>query len=111
MIYHIMHKDTPVADVYLSDDRKEISIKKLIMDGIKQPFRANVFNKRIFYEFLENRCYENCRANLSEILAAHGLKNNNPYEWVKISHGVTYEDFWWIKFDGEDISWEEVRIR
>ena len=60
---------------------------------------------------LKDRCYEDSRGNLSEILEYFGLENNNPYKWCEITHGVTWEDFFGIKYDNEDISWEEVRIR
>jgi len=37
------------------------------------------------------------------------MKSNDPWEWNRKTHGVTWEDFFWIKFDGESISWEDVR--
>ena len=66
--------------------------------------------KRV-YDFLKSRCYEDERADLKEILDQAGLKSNNPWKWARITHGVTYEDFFWIKFDGEILTWEEVKIR
>ena len=46
-----------------------------------------------------------------KILAAHGLTENNPYEWCRKTHGVMYNDFWWIKFPGETIKWDDVKVR
>ena len=40
-----------------------------------------------------------------------GLSENNPWKWCRISHGVTYEDFFWIRFEDEDIQWKDVRVR
>ena len=109
--YHIMHKNTPVADVFLSSDHKYIKIDKLVPDGPFQPFGGNKLDLERFYRFIKGRCYEDCRADLPEILASVGLESNDPYKWIRISHGVTWEDFFWVKFDDENIKWEDVKIR
>ena len=90
MIYHIMHKDIPVADVYTNEH--------------------HIFTER-FYMFMKDRCYEDGRADLPQILAAAGMTENDPYEWCKRTHGVTYDDFFWIKYDGEEIAWKDVKLR
>ncbi len=110
-IYHIMHRDTPVADVYLSSDHKTIRLKKLVPDGIKQPFSGDIFNLERFYRFLKDRCYEDGRADLKEILAQANMSTNNPWEWVIVSHGVTWEDYFWVKINDEQVTWKEVRVR
>ena len=111
MIYHIMWRDEPVADVDLSDDHKEIRLTKIMPPGLKQPFSGGEFNIRRFYNFLKDRCYEDGRADLQEILAQAGMTENNPYQWVRLTHGVTWDDFFWIKVDDEQISFDDVRMR
>ena len=116
MVYHIMFRNTPVADV-IREKYFVASIHKYVKDGPCQPFwgdmeklsRQALTNR--FYMFLKDRCYEDGRADLPVILEQAGLTSNNPYEFVRLSHGVTYEDFFWIKFDDEDIRWEDVRVR
>ena len=110
-VYHIMLMNILVADVYVDSNNRVIDIKKYVDDGPNQPFSGKNKSTERFFAFLEDRCYENGRKDLPKILASVGLKSNNPYEWVKITHGVTYEDFFWIKFDGEDINWEDVKVR
>ena len=114
--YHIMHRDTPVADV-ITENNMVISIIKYVKDSPMQPFcgitkasSRQAMTKR-FYGFLESRCYENNRADLPYILKQAGLTSNNPYEWIHVCHGVTWEDFFWVRFDDEDIHWDDVRIR
>ncbi len=116
MIYHIMFKDTLVADVITNQNHMVQSIQTYVENGPTQPF-WNVQNDSPakltsrFYAFLKDRCYEDNRANLQDILHSVGLETNNPYEWIKISHGVTYEDFFWIRFEGESITWNDVKVR
>lgn len=63
------------------------------------------------YDFLESRCMPKRRQCLPEYLQVCGLSEYNPYEIIKVTHGVMWEDFLWIKFPGEDITWEDVRVR
>jgi len=111
MFFTVMHQDEPVAEVFVSDDKKTVHIKKLIPDSIKQPFSGNKLNLERVYNFLKSRCYEDGRADLPEILSQAGLQSNNAWKWVRITHGVTYEDMFWIKYPDENINWEDVRVR
>ncbi|MBR5970089.1 MAG: helix-turn-helix transcriptional regulator [Lachnospiraceae bacterium] len=110
-VYHVMHLDDVVADVTLSRDKKQIRFEKYEPDGIRQPFSGSNLTLERFYRFLKSRCYEDGRADLDLILKKARLSDNNPYHWVALTHGVTYDDFFWIKTDHETVTWDEVRIR
>lgn len=111
MVYHVMHMNTPVADVYTNEHNIFQRINRLVPDGPTQPFWEGPMSTQRFYEFMKGRCYEDGRGDLGRILAAAGMTENNPYEWCRRTHGVTWEDFFWIRYEGEDITWEDVRIR
>ena len=111
MMYHIMWKNKNIADVDLNLDKKHIHMKKYDTGTRIQFFPGDSITIYQFYAFLKSRCYEDDRADLKDILKQAEMESNNPYEWVKLTHGVTWEDYMWIKFDNEDITWEEVRIR
>ncbi len=111
MIYHVYNADTPVADVYTDNGNEVTKIDKLVPDGIMQPFSGDDASTLRFYNFLKSRCYEDGRADLPEILEVMGLSWNSPYDFCRKTHGVTWEDFFWIRYDGEDITWEDVRVR
>ena len=107
--FTVMHRNDPVARVEVSDSHKAAQIEKYIPDSITQPFSGNDLSINRIYQFLKNRCYEDGRQGLNEILSQAGLTENDPWKWNQITHGVTWEDDLWIKFDGEDIRWENVR--
>lgn len=109
--FTVMHQNEQVARVQVSDDHRTVRVDKLVPDSIIQPFGGNDLSINRIYNFLKSRCYEDGRADLQEILCQAGLKDNNPWEWNRITHGVTWEDYLWIKFEGEEISWENVRWR
>ena len=109
--YHVMFMDTPVADVLLRNDRKEIRFIKWLPDGPFQPFSGEKLDLERFYTFLKSRCYEDGRADLPSILRKAHFRNNNPYDWVRLTHGAVYDDFFWIRINDEECSYEEVRLR
>lgn len=106
--FDIMLKDDVIAKIRFVDHR--LSIQKCA-NGIFQIFNEKNENIDTVYRFLESRCYEDGRADLSEILGKAGLSTNNPWEWCKITHGVTWEDYYWIRFPGENIKWKDVGLR
>ena len=112
MIYDfsVYFKDELVSDVHIDTEKNETSIKRYVL-GPKQPFMCDRQDIYYIYDFLESRCFENGRPDLPKILAAHGLTENNPYEWCRKTHGVMYNDFWWIKFPVETIKWDDVKVR
>lgn len=109
--FTVMHRDTPVADVSVADDHKNVKIDKLVPDSIIQPFGGSDLSVHRVYAFLKSRCYDDYRADLKEILEQAHLTDNNPWKWNKITHGVTWEDELWIRFEHENLKWEDVRWR
>lgn len=107
--FTVFYKDFRVAEVHFQGKRP--TILKFVPDSCMQPFGGSRTDILRIYEFLKSRCYEDGRADLPGILRQAGLKENNPWEWVRLTHGVTWEDFFWIRFPGEKITWEDVRIR
>ncbi|MCM1263663.1 MAG: hypothetical protein NC313_13195 [Butyrivibrio sp.] len=110
-MYHffVMHRNSQVAEVQVSDDHKAVKIRKIIADSIIQPFSGKDMSINRVYSFLKSRCYEDGYAGLKEVLEKAGLKDNNPWDWNRISHGVMWQDDIWIRFIGENINWEDVR--
>ena len=51
------------------------------------------------------------RADIGEKLTNLGLKEYNPYEIVKRTHGVSYNDFIWFRFPGEKLTSKDVLVR
>ena len=112
MIYDfsVYDKDDLLADVHMDTYRNESSIKRYVLDA-RQPFMALREDIPYIYDFLESRCFENSRPDLPKILAAHGMKENNPFEWCRKGHGVMYNDYLWLKFPGENLTWKDVKVR
>lgn len=55
-----------------------------------------------------SRCFEEARPDKYELLNRLGLTEYNPWEIVKVTHGRLWDDYLWIKFEGEDLTWKDV---
>ena len=109
MIYDfsVYFKDECIADVHIDTEKNETSIKRYIL-GPKQPFMCERQDIHYIYGFLESRCFDNGWPDTPPILKAN---ETNPYEWCRKTHGIMYNDFWWIRFPDENITWNDVKVR
>ncbi len=113
--FSVLWKNEVVADVSIAEAKDGLKtlrfIKRYSEDVGKQPFGGKRLNLERVYEFLENRWFESGRPDLAQQLEYLGLSEYNPWEIVKRTHGVMFEDFIWIRFEGETLVWEDVKIR
>lgn len=107
--YTVMHKNTPVLKLLYQGNRL-LDSTVLTDNRFILPIVGDIDEIRV-YNFMKSRCYEDNRDDLVEILSQAKMTENNPWEWIVLTHGVTYEDFWWIKINEEDITWEQVQVR
>ena len=64
--------------------------------------------KDISYDNLENYSFE---VFWKDELRALGLTEYKPLDIVRKTHGVSYNDFLWFRFPGENISSKDVLVR
>ena len=55
------------------------------------------------------RCPDKGMADLKWILANYGLSEYNPIDIVRWTHGVTDRDKLWVRFEGEPVTWDDVK--
>lgn len=70
-------------------------------------------NKVVTYEMVQSllnwRCFSKDRADCKELLESMGLKTYNNIAILKKTHGVMVDDFYWIRFEGENLTFKDVR--
>jgi len=111
MEFTIMEKNDEMAEVAIRDGK--LLTFKLLPASKKHPFFASedIVTYATIFSWLEDRCVPPERPNIKELLASIGLDEYNVFEIVKRTHGVIYDDFEWMRFKGESIVWEDVKIR
>lgn len=108
----IMNKNNPILDVKY--DLTTAESKWLGEKHIKIPrgmFPENITVKSIS-AFCESRQPPRTRVDIDRILREkYDMREYLPIQMCKKSHGITMADFLWMKFDDEDIRYEDVRVR
>lgn len=110
-VFFIIHyKDEDCATVF-RDEAMHYSCECHMDDPMKTPFAGGEVDGRRIEAFLKSRCPDPHRGDLEELLEIYGLDSLDPVEWCRKTHGVTHDDFFWIQFPREDLSWENVKVR
>lgn len=107
--FEVYWKNVLTAKVSVRKDR--VQVKRLVFHPIRQLFSADRISRNHLNEVLRLRCFEENRADAAEKLRALGLSHYNPLEIVRKTHGVSYNDYIWIRFPGEKLTAKEVLVR
>ena len=107
--FEVYWKDILTAKVSVHRDR--VQVNRLVRHPIRQLFSADRISRNHLNEVLRLRCFEENRADATERLHALGLTHYNPLEIVRRTHGVSYNDYIWIRFPGEKLTAKDVLVR
>ncbi len=107
--FEVYWKDEITARVYVSG--KDVTVSRFTDNPGKQLFANKKMTRYQLGKILELRCWEKGRLDIGEILANLGLKEYNPYEIVRKTHGVSYNDYIWFRFPGEKLTSKDVLVR
>ena len=107
--FEVFWKNELSARVSVYNSRVHVS--RYIFHPVRQIFSSDNISRNQLNEVLKLRCFEEGRADIHSKLIALGLMEYNPLEIVKRTHGVSYNDYIWIRFPGENITAEDVLVR
>ena len=108
----IMWKDIPQVEILMTTPRPTAT--KLVAEP-KIIIPEKIYNGEITYqildEFLCRRLPDKTRDDMPDILKRYGLRSFNPYTMCRMSHGRNVTDFVWLKFDDEEVTFNDIRLR
>lgn len=107
--FEVFWKNELTARVCVDNDK--VIISRFCVHPVKQIFAKDILSRYQLNQILGLRCIEKERADINDKLSALGLKEYNVYNIVKKTHGVSYNDYIWLKFPDEDITAEDVLVR
>lgn len=108
----IMNREQPILDVRWTE--KTATSEWLGPHHIKIPlglYPENITFKDIM-AFCESRQPPRTRIGIDELLhKKYNLPFYLPLQMCQKSRGITMADYLWMKFDGDDITYEDIKIR
>ena len=107
--FEVYWKDEITARVYVKGDA--VTVSRFTDNPAKQLFAEKKMTRYQLGKIFELRCWERGRADIQDILKYRDLTEYNPYEIVRKTHGVSYNDHIWFRFPGESITSRDVLVR
>ena len=107
--FEVYWKDEITASVRTKG--AQVSVARFVKHPLRQLFPADRITRYQLNSVLEQRCFERGREDILQILQRLGLQEYDPYQIVKRTHGVSYNDFLWFRFPGENLTAKDVLVR
>lgn len=114
--FTIMQRDEPLMHIHWEELARYATVEHYT-DEIDMKFpptlyaEDNKISAKDLLAYMERRCVPRDRIGIEEILRAHNMRFYDPVAICRVGHGVRWEDYVWLKFDGEEIEWKDVRVR
>lgn len=87
----------------------DVLIKRFDLNPAKQLFWADRIRLFELGKVIADRCWKPERQDCEELISLIGLDEYNPYEIVMKTHGRMAQDPIWFRFEGESLTFEEVK--
>lgn len=97
--FSVFYNTELTADVDVKEN--DVLIKRYTMHPVKQIFYADRIPRYKLGEILELRCWDKNRVDLLDCLHKIGLSEYNPYEICRRTHGITYADKIWFRYEND----------
>ena len=107
--FEYLNKDSLLSSVTVDLVNNDVKVINYTDDVMRQFMGVCAPTVNNVMKFLEMRCFPRTRYDCKELLKTIGLQEYNPLDIVRITHGRMVNDFFWIRFQGEDLSWCDLR--
>lgn len=107
--FEVFWRDEITARVSVKGSKVHVS--RYCIHPVKQLFAQENMTRYQLNKILEMRCIEKERGDIRQILDHFGLKEYNPQELIRRTHGVSYNDYIWFRFPGENLTAKDVLVR
>ena len=107
-----MYKDELVAKYTLDSLKNKVYIEQVRNKFLDRNFGNNtVINMQEFDHFLESRCFPRQRQSCKEVLESLKLETYDPLAICLRTYGRQWDDYYWLKQEGEEISYASIKLR
>lgn len=112
----VFNRDDLICIMFVDSLSKTIEIQNQVApEGLMLyllPFGCNLHPTwQEYKEYLSERCFESSRPDKVEILKSLGVPYYDPALIVRATHGVMNDDYVWLRFPGETLTFKDVQVR
>lgn len=104
--FYLYNKNELLSHVIVKNNH--VTAENFTNSRIFTPFLVDNITVDTVMHFFNNRCFEPSRPDKKELLNRLDLDTYNSIEIVRKTHGVMAEDYCWVRFAGEDITYDEL---
>ena len=110
--FYVMWKDKRVAEIKVDYKNEIVKLTNFDDDPLHLPFGVLTNpTYKDFEDYLEDRCFPRTRYDCKDLLNFLGVQHYEPYSIVKKTHGIQWEDFMWLTWDGDNTKYEDIKAR
>lgn len=96
---------------FVTVKNNKAKIQRFTEHPVKQIFSDDEIDVFRLSTILETRCWQRDCRNIDNYLKKLNIPYYDPLAIVKKTHGVSYNDFLWFRFNGESLTWKDVAPR
>ena len=108
----VYDKENLVTDIWIENE--QIKIKRYDNRIGHQLFLMpdlSVVDKDMFILIMKQRAISERRSDIKDILRQFNLNKYDLMKLLRKTHGITTDDYLWLRFDNENISYEKIKVR
>lgn len=109
--FTIYWQEEKIEHIIIDFKNRTVKYEKFVQDFIKTNFLFKEPTIEEVVEWLEDRCFPRTRFRYMKVIEALDLYAYDPIEIVKKTHGLIHEDYTWIKFKGQRIKYDKIKLR
>lgn len=109
--FDVMVRNELCVSVEIDRINKKLNLEVFTDEKVNNPFRMPEPKIIDAMEFIESRCFPETRGNCKELLERLGLDYYSPTAITKITRGLMMDDYMWIRYEGDEATYEEIKIR
>lgn len=107
--FQYLYEDMIIAEVMIKTEG--VYFVNYANNPIDCPFGVakSPVSKEELIAFFKTRTIPETRANLQDVLESGGFLYYDAPNLIKRNHGVMSDDCYWIRFEGENLTWDDVK--
>lgn len=107
--FEFLYRDMICSSVVVNFTTGVVECMDFVEEPILTVFGRQEHSIENLLDFFEERVFPEERDDTKGMLEFMGLKEYNPLDICRKTHGKCWEDEMWIRFKGEDLEWNTVK--